>query len=205
MIEEMELALDYGKELVESELDTGVFDFIVRPIVTSFYNFWSVHDARIGTLEQIKVTLDCGKYLVLNGATPEQFHRLIEEKFPIYLKNDQTYRQCRKNHKNYQKLIDVTKEMFISQVQETLIFFNVKENVKTYEDLVRAAFKSKDDAYKSLNHQLDLNDKSIKIVEEDKTILKIPSGKNIIINTLRKGFIRTKKYLLDGLNEIYNQ
>ena len=63
MIEEMELALDFGKKLVDSELDAGIFDFVVKPIVKSFYNYWSAHDAKTCTLKQIEVALDCGKHL----------------------------------------------------------------------------------------------------------------------------------------------
>ena len=203
MIEEMDLALDFGKKLVDSELDAGIFDFLVKPIIKSFYNYWSVHDARIGTLEQIKIALDCGTYLVKNGMNQQDFDRLIEENFPKYFKNDQIYRQCKKNHKNFKDLKRVTKETFITQVRETVTFLKIKEELDNYNDLVRAAFKTKEDAYQSLIRQLDLNDNTIKIVEKDSAILKIPTGKHIILKVLRKGFIQTKKYLLDGLDEIY--
>lgn len=203
MIEEMNLALDFGKKLVDSELDAGIFDFVVKPIVKSFYNYWSVHDARIGTLKQIEVALDCGKYLFKNGANQEQFERVIEENFPTYFKNDQIYRQCRKNHKSFKRLKEVTKETFISQVKEVITFLGIKDNVDDYNALVRAAFNSKEEAYKSLILQLDLNDKCIEIVEKNPSILKIPTGKHIIAKVLRKGFIKTKEYLIDGLDEIY--
>ncbi|MFX1338027.1 MAG: hypothetical protein ACFFDK_05420 [Promethearchaeota archaeon] len=204
MIEEMDLALNFGKKLVDSELDAGIFDFVVKPIVKSFYNYWSVHDARIGTLKQIEVALDCGKHLYKNGADQEEFDRAIEENFPTYFENDQIYRQCRKNHKGFKKLKEVTKETFITQVKEVITFLGIKDNIHDYNSLVRAAFNSKQEAYKSLIIQLDLNDKCIEIVEKNPSILKIPTGKNIIIKVLRKGFIKTKQYLIDGLDEIYD-
>ncbi|TFG29455.1 MAG: hypothetical protein EU532_03185 [Promethearchaeota archaeon] len=203
MIEEMDLALDFGKKLVDSELDAGIFDFLIKPIVKSFYNYWSVHDARTGTLEQIKIALDCGKYLVKNGMNQENFDNLIAENFPKYFTNDQIYRQCKKNHKNFKELKKVTRETFIIQVKETVTFLKINDEVNNYDDLVRAAFKTKQEAYQSLIRQLDLNDNCIKIVEKDSAILKIPTGKHIILKVLRKGFIQTKKYLLDGLDEIY--
>jgi hypothetical protein len=203
MIEEMELALDFGKKLVDSELDAGILDFLVKPIIKSFYNYWSVHDARTGTLEQIRVTLDSAKNLVKNGYSKEDFNRIVEQNFPIYLENDQTFKQCKRTHKNFQKLKEVTKETFISQIQESIEFLNIKQDVKDYDELVRVTFESKEEAYKSLITQLNFNDECIKIVEKDSSILKIPTGKNMIIKILRKGFIQTKKYLLDGLDEIY--
>ena len=78
-----------------------------------------------------------------------------------------------------------------------------KEHVNNYNELVRAAFSSKEEAYKSLILQLDLNGQCITIVEKNPSILKIPTGKNIIVKVLTKGFLKTKKYLLDGLEEIY--
>lgn len=203
MIEEMDLALDFGRKLVDSELDAGIFDFVVKPIIKSFYNYWSVHDARTGTLEQIKIALDCGKYLIENGYKQEDFDYLIEKNFPKYFSNDQIYRQCKKNHKNFKDLKKVTKDLFISQVKETVTFLKINDDVNNYDDLVRAAFKTKQEAYQSLILQLDLNDRCIKIVEKDSSILKIPTGKHIISKVLRKGFIQTKKYLLDGLDKIY--
>ena len=38
MIEEMDLALDFGKKLIDSELDAGIFNFLVKPIIKSFYS-----------------------------------------------------------------------------------------------------------------------------------------------------------------------
>ncbi len=203
MIEEMDLALDFGKKLVDSELDAGIFNFVVKPIIKSFYSYWSVHDARTGTLKQIEIALDCGKQLYKNGASQEDFNRVINENFPNYFQNDQIYRQCRKTHKEFKRLKEVTKETFITQVKEVITFLGIKENVSDYNALVRAAFNSKEEAYKSLIIQLDFNDKCIKIVEKHPSILKIPTGKNIIINVLRKGFIKTKEYLINGLDEIY--
>jgi len=203
MIEEMDLALDFGKKLIDSELDAGIFNFVVKPIIKSFYSYWSVHDAKTGTLKQIEVTLDCGKHLYKNGASQEEFERVIEENFPTYFQNDQIYRQCRKNHKEFKRLKEVTKETFITQVKEVITFLGIKEHVNDYNELVRTVFSSKEEAYKSLILQLDLNGQCITIVEKNPSILKIPTGKNIIVKVLTKGFLKTKKYLLEGLEEIY--
>ncbi|TFG07524.1 MAG: hypothetical protein EU539_04680 [Promethearchaeota archaeon] len=204
MIEEMELALEFGKQLVESELDAGILDFVIKPIIKSFYSYWSAHDAKVGTLEQIRVTMDCAKRLVVNGNTQEKFSKEIEENFPIYLENDQTFKQCKKNHKNFEKLIEVNKEAFITQVQDAVYLLKTDDDIKDYDELIRAAFKTKAQAFESLMRQLEFNDRAIKIVEKDKSILKIPTGKHIIVKVLRKGFIQTKEYLLERLDNIYN-
>lgn len=204
MIEQMDEALLFGKTLIDSELNAGLFDFIIKPVLKTFYSFWSDHDAREGTLKQIKVTLDCGKILLKDGETRENFDKVIYENFKTYLLGDQTYRQCKNKHRNYNKLKEITKETFISQVQEAAMLLKVKEDVKTYEDLCRVGFKSKEKAYESLKRQLDYNEDAIKVIERDYTILKMPTGKSIIVKILRKGFEKTKIELINRLDLIFD-
>ena len=204
MIVQMEISLNYGKSLIDSELNVGALNFIVKPVVKSFYKYWSDKDARIGTLEQIRVTLDSALRIVKDGASNELFEKVLSKYFPIYLENDQTDRQCKKDHKNYPKLKDITKKCFIAQVEESILFLKVKEEISNYNELSRAAFKTKEKAYQALKRQLDFNDVGISIVEEDDTILKVPMGKNIILKVLRKGFELTKKQLIEELNTIFN-
>ena len=205
MISTTDLSLNYGRELIETELDAGAFNFIVKPIVKAFYKHWSDNDARVGTLKQIKITLDSAKMLVENGEiTKDEFDETINKNFPNYLENDQTDKQCKKDHKDYEKLKAITKKSFISQVEECVLFLNIKEDVKNYDELSRAAFKTKEKAYEALKRQLDYNEDGIAIVEQDDSILNVPVGKNIIISVLRKGFEETKKSLIEELDLIFN-
>ena len=205
MIKQMETSLDYGKDLIDSQLDVGALNFAVKPIVKSFYKYWSDKDARVGTLEQIKVTLDSAKELVRNGKiSEEKFDRVINNNFPIYLENDQTDKQCKHTHQNYKSLKDVTKKCFITQVEESILFLNVTEDIKDYNGLSRATFKTKEKAFQALKRQLDYNEEGIAIVERDDSILKVPLGKNIILKVLRMGFEMTKEKLIEDLDEIFN-
>ncbi len=205
MINQMQISLNYGKSLIDSELNVGALNFVVKPIVISFYKYWSDKDAKVGTLEQIKVTLDSAKELVVNGdLSKEKLDKIIVKNFPIYLKNDQTDKQCRQDHKNYLRLKEVTKKCFETQVEESLLFLKVEEDIKDYSELSRAAFKSKEKAYQALRRQLDFNEEGISIVEEDDSILKVPMGKNIILKVLRKGFELTKNQLIEELDHIFN-
>jgi len=205
MIDQMQISLNYGKSLIDSELNVGALNFVVKPIVISFYKYWSDKDAKVGTLEQIKVTLDSAKELVVNGdLSKEKLDKIIVKNFPIYLKNDQTDKQCRQDHKNYLRLKEVTKKCFETQVEESLLFLKVEEDIKDYSELSRAAFKSKENAYQALKRQLDFNEEGISIVEEDDSILKVPMGKNIILKVLRKGFELTKNQLIEELDHIFN-
>ena len=204
MISQTDLSLEYGKMLIDSELDVGALNFVVKPIVKSFYKHWSDHNARVGTLKQIKITLDSAKSLLENGEiTKERFDEVVNKNFPRYLENDQTDKQCKKNHKHYKKLKEITKNSFISQIEESLLFLSVEEEVKNYDELSRAAFKTKEKAYQALKRQLDYNDDGIAIIEQDDSILDVPTGKSIIVTVLRKGFEMTKEKLIEELDFIF--
>ena len=206
MIAQTDISLNIGRELIDSELNVGLLNFVIKPIVKSFYKYWSDNEARVGTLKQIKITLDSAKLLVENGDTSkEKFDDMINRNFPSYLKNDQTDRQCKKNHKHYKKLKDITKKLFISQLKECILFLQVKEEVKDYDELSIATFKTKEIALQALMRQLDYNDEGIAVVEEDDNILDVPAGRNIIVNVLRKGFEATKKKLIEDLDLIFNK
>lgn len=205
MIEQTDISLEYGREIIESELDAGALNVIVKPIVKAFYKYWSDKDARVGTLEQIRITLESAKELVKNGEiTQERFERVIDKNFSIYLKNDQTDRACKKNHNNYKKLKEITKSCFITQVEESILLLRTKDEVKDYNELSRITYKTKENAYKALKRQLDFNDAGISIVEQDDSILNVIAGKNIILKALRKGFEQTKKTLIEELDQIFN-
>jgi len=205
MISTTDLSLGFGRELIETELDVGAFNFVVKPIVKAFYKHWSDNDARVGILKQIKITLDSAKMLVENGEIiKEKFDEVINKNFPSYLENDQTDKQCKKNHKDYDKLKEITRKSFVSQVEECILFLKIKEDVKNYNELSRTAFKTKEKAYEALKRQLDYNEDGIAIVEQDDSILNIPFGKNIIITVLRKGFEMTKTSLIEELDLIFH-
>ena len=200
----MEQSLKLGRKLIDTELDTGILNFIVRPIVKAFYDYWAQHDARKGTLKQIDITLDAGKQLLLNGNSEESFNRIVEEFFPKYLKGDQVTYQCSKNHRNYEKLKQNSRETFINYLREVKTFLGVEEHVNDYSDLARSAFKSKEIATKNLKKQLEFTERGISIIEDDPSILSLPAGKKIIVKSLRKGFEESKRNFLKAIDETYD-
>ena len=129
MIEQMENSIKLGRNLIDTELDTGLLNFIIKPIVKTFYDYWSQNDARDGTLKQINITLEAGKKLLLNGGSDEIFNEILNESFPKYLDADQTTRQCSRHHKNYEKLKNVSKETFINYLKEVVKLIEIKAEV----------------------------------------------------------------------------
>ncbi|KKM84549.1 hypothetical protein LCGC14_1298040 [marine sediment metagenome] len=206
MVEQIEVILGYGQTLIDKEIKAGVLNVIVKPIIKSIYKYYSDKEVRVGKLEQLRITLDIAKALVNNGdSSKERFDKIIDENFPIYLKTDLTGRQCKENHENYQKLLEITKKSFISQVEEIILFLKVKkEKITDWDDLLRATFATKEIAYQALKRQLDYNEQGILIVEEDDSILKVLVGKKVILSVLIKGFDLVKKQLIEDLDSIFN-
>jgi hypothetical protein len=203
MINQMEESFNLGRKLIDSELDTGMLNFVVKPVVKAFYDYWSQHDARSGTVKQIQVTLNAGKEIILKGDSETQFQEVFDKTFPEYLKGDQTYRQCSKRHKNYERLKEVAKNTYLNYLKEVIMLLKVEEEVDDYGDLATYAFKTKEEAKKILINQLEYTDKAIHIVEEDPSILNVPFGRKIILKTLRKGFEVSKKEFLFAIDDTY--
>lgn len=204
MIEQMEESLELGRKLIDTELDAGLFNFVVKPILKAFYDYWTQHEARVGTLKQIEITLQSGKELLIDGNSEESLHRIVDKNFPIYLKYDQTTYQCSKKHENYVELESITKDTFINYVRKVVAFLQVEEEVNDYGDLCRSAFKNKEFAKETLMKQLEYTDKSISLIEKDPSILSVPVGKKIIIKALRKGFEQTRKDFIKSIHETYD-
>ena len=205
MIQQMENSILMGRKLIETELQVGLLNWLIKPIVKTFYDYWSQNDAREGTLRQINITLESGKRLLPYGNSDDFFNKIVHENFPKYLEADQTFRQCNKHHKNYDRIIEVAKETFINYLSEVVKLLEVKEDVEDYSDLCRVAFKSKEVAEQNLMRQLNFTNRGIKIVEEDLSILKIPGFRKIIVKALRKGFEQTKIEFINALNDTYDQ
>ena len=205
MIQQMENSIALGRKLIDTELDTGLLNFLIKPIVKAFYDYWGSHDVKSGTLKQIKLTLNSGKELLQVGNTQANFDNIINNHLQAYLEADQTTRQCNREHKNYERITQVAKETFINYLKEVILLLCVNKEVKDYGELCRTAYKSKELARQNLLKQLNYTEKGIKIVEEDPSILKIPVGRKIILKALRKGFEITKNDFIKGLNDTYNE
>lgn len=203
MIQRMNNALDYGKKLIDTELKAGLLNPVIKPLIKTFYESWSNKNAKVGTLKQINITLNCGKLLVQNGANEDKFNIVIEDNFQEYLEGDQTYIHCDKKNKKFKTLLEINKKLFIIQVNDVIKMIQTKEDVNNYDELTRVVFKTKKEAYDALIKNIDYNDEAITLVENNPNLLKVPIGKKIILRLLRKGFEYTKKELLEYLDIIY--
>ena len=194
----------YGKKLIEQELTKSLFDIVAKPVVNAFYNYWS-KEARRGILHQINIILKCAQEALMNNSDEIQLKTEANNVFPDYMKGDQLAKMCKKNHKNYKKLSEIIREVFIFQIKESLALLKVEGDFKDYDNLIRAAFKTKDEAYKTLSKQLDSYDGCLRLMGSDLSILTFPTGRKRIYNVLKKGSEESNNQFLRDLEKTYLQ
>ncbi|MHA1520371.1 MAG: hypothetical protein ACTSRK_09325 [Promethearchaeota archaeon] len=189
LIARMKESFNIGSQLIEQELN-GMAS-IFRPIIKSFYANLVQKDLEYGTIKSINGMIKLTKKMVLNGVeinSPE-FEKLILQKFPAYLKNDQTGRQCRPTHRNYSRLRENLKDTFRAQIQGMMPLLQVQQkSISSYPELCRKAFSSAEECKITLKWQTDAMQKAQAIITEDLSILNIITGKELIFRVLERGF-----------------
>ena len=103
------------------------------------------------------------------------FDELIDRKYPMFAKNDMILLHSRKDHPAYSELRTISKLILRISVFQSVQLLKCKdENVKTYEELVRAVFKTQKAAWAALNSILSMFDRMVDIFENNLDIISIP-------------------------------
>lgn len=199
LLKEMKSSLDFGNRLIDEEMNG--LSMIARPIVKAFYAALVRKDLEEGTVKTINGTLKIARRIIEENISVEspEFYKLLEEKFPGYLKNDQTSRQCKHSHKNFPRLSDNLKKTFEWQVRPLVLMLQVTDpNVRDYPSIVRRAYKNADESKTYLANQMDPMQKGLEIIKEDMSILDIPTARDFIFRILTKGFAQKRiEYMKD--------
>jgi hypothetical protein len=205
LIEEMHNSLNVGNIYIDKELDGAAI--LIRPIVKLFYNTLVKNDLEKGTLITINGIIKMARQMILDDVKEEsdEFYARLDEKFPAYLKNDQTARQCKKDHSNFKKCADNLRNTFKWQVIPTMqMMRNEDPNIIDYPTLARSTFKTADGAKEILMKQIDSMNYGLKIVESDLSIINISTGREIIMRVLRQGFDHKVRDFINQIDEIFN-
>lgn len=205
LIKEMHNSLNVGNIYIEKEL-SGV-SAIIRPVVILFYNTLVKNDLEKGTSITINGIIKMCRQMILDEIEEGsiEFYQRMEQKFPIYLKNDQTTKQCRPDHINYPKCVENLKKTFEWQLRPTMRMMLVEDlEVHDYPSLVRAAFKNRETSREVLRKQIDSMDYGFKIVESDLSIINISTARDLIMRVLRQGFDHKVRDFFNQIDEIYD-
>lgn len=201
MLDQLEASLKRGAHYIDQELN-GPQNFLLRPIIKSFYNMFARPDIDSGSRENLEICIKAGKEAVSNPNVP--LDDIVEKYFRSYLKNDQTAKYCSKSHRNYRWFVDNTKNTFKAQIHNLIPVLQCeKENIETYDDLVIETYKNSDNAKRIFLEQVDYMEKGIQKIKSDPNILSVPAGKNIIIRVLVRGMKDTKRELLEDIERVF--
>jgi len=205
LLRQMRESLAVGKRLTGEEC-TGL-TFVLKPIVLSLYSNLVQKDLEKGTIKTINQLLSLSKEMIVNGIEmkSEQFYKRLKVKFPIYLKNDQTGRLCKRNHKNFKRLEENLRKTFSAQICSIIPLLKIKnKEIQNYYQLCRSAWQTAEECKTNLQEQTDAMLKAQKIILEDLSILDIPTARPIIFRILRKGFdIQIRSFNL-AIDRIYS-
>jgi hypothetical protein len=200
----MKLSLKVGNDLIDEEMNG--LAIIFRPTVKMFYNALVKKDLEAGTINTIDLNLQTTKKMLMNNIKleSEEFYRELDAIFPQYLKEDQTYRQCKREHPNFPFLKENLKNTFKYQMIPLYKLLSVeKEAIANYDELCREAFPTKEECKNILLAQLDSMRRGLKVIQQDLSILDIMTARETIFRVLKKGFDRKAKDFLDEIDEIY--
>jgi hypothetical protein len=206
LLRQMRESLAVGKRLTGEEC-RGL-TFVLKPVVLNLYSNLVQRDLENGTIKTINQLLSLSKEMIVDGVEmkSEQFYKRLKDNFPIYLKNDQTGRLCKRNHKNFKRLEENLKFTFDAQICSIIPLLKIENKgilIQNYYQLCKSAFKTAEECKNGLKKQTDAMLNAQQIILEDLSILNIPTGRSIIFRILQKGFdIQIRNFNL-AIDRIY--
>ena len=204
LLRQMRESLAVGKRLTGEEC-TGL-SLVLKPIVLSLYSNLVQKDLEKGTIKTINQLLNLSKNMIINGIEmkSEQFYKRLNDNFPIYLKNDQTGRLCKRNHKNFKWLEENLRKTFEAQICSIVPLLKIEnKEILNYYQLCRSAFETVEECKSVLKKQTDSMFNAQQIINKDLSILDIPTARTIIFRILRKGFDIQVRNFDSAIDKIY--
>lgn len=182
-------SLEKGNKYIDKEL-AGPFNLLIREGVKLFYNTIKKHDMAEGTRSQIDVVINAAKEAILN---PEKtLEEIVEKYYRQYLKGDQTTRALRTSHKNYRWCVNNQKKTFQAQLESLIPMLKCEaENVNTYMELTKATYKTEEATLEAMLSQKEHMERALRKIAEDKTILNLPMGRDVLFRVLKQGYDET--------------
>jgi hypothetical protein len=197
---QIEVSLEKGNKYIDREL-SGPFNYLIREGVKLFYNAIKRPDMADGTRNQIDVIINTTKEVIEH---PEKkIEDIITDHYGDFLKGDQTTRALRKSHKNYKWCVENQKKVFQAQVEPLVpMLLCESPNVETYLDLTRETFKTKEKIMEAMTKQKPLMEAGLRKIGEDKNILDLAVGRDILYNVLKGGYNETWEDLEREVNSM---
>ena len=201
LIKQIEISLDKGNKFIEKELSSSLY-ILVKPVIKLYYTQVKRKDMESGSYKQIDLCIKAAKDVILEGISLET---AVNRYFQPYLKADQTSHTLKKTHRNYSKLVANQKETYKAQIIPLLdLFQNDSDGIRTYDELVKDTFKTKEKTLKALTEQFEYMERGLKWIKDDLTIINLPMGRDILYKILMQGYQETVNELVSETEAMYN-
>jgi hypothetical protein len=201
MLLQLETSLKKGSEYISQELD-GPQNFLIRPAVRGFYDTFVKPILRDGSRGNLDLDVECAKALILDPT--KKFEEIIEKNASRYFKNDSTARFANKRNKNYKWFVENVKNTFRAQLRHMVEALKCEApDVKTYDELMIATYKTKETARAALQEQIQNMEMGIEKIQSDPDVMDIAVAKDLITRVLVRGMKDTKAELLAGVDDVF--
>ena len=201
MLLQLETSLKKGSEYIDQEL-AGPQNFVIRPITRGFYDTFVKPILRDGSRGNLDLDVECAKVLILDPT--KKFEEVIEKNANRYFKNDSTARFANKRNKNYKWFVENVKNTFRAQLRHMVEALKCEApDVKTYDELMIATYKTKENARAALQEQIVNMEMGIEKIQSDPDVMDIAVAKDLITRVLVRGMKDTKAELLDGVADVF--
>jgi hypothetical protein len=199
---QVNISLDKGNKFIEKEMSSNLYA-LVKPIIKFFFNEVKRKDMEAGGYKQIDLTIKAATDVILENISLEM---AVNRYFHSYLQADQTYQTLKKNHRNYQKIVNNTKDVFREQVRPLIeLLQNDTDDIATYEELAKDTFKVKEKTLKALTGQFQYMEQGLRWIKNDLTILNVPMGRDILYKILIQGYQETVNELKADTEAMFNE
>ncbi|MCP4762881.1 MAG: hypothetical protein GY870_13970, partial [archaeon] len=112
LIQQLNYTISKGNEYITSELN-GLLYLLFAPTINTLYKSFARSIINSGSKKQIKILIDTAKRVVCNGFSIDECMDLQSKDF---LHNDPILTKFKKGHKNYNWMVENTKNKFRAQL-----------------------------------------------------------------------------------------
>ncbi|MHA1299387.1 MAG: hypothetical protein ACTSO9_08135 [Candidatus Helarchaeota archaeon] len=136
-----------------------------------------------------------------NGSE-EDFEKIVNENFKTYLKKDANFVHLRKRHEKFEVVKQILKETFKHKIRND--YKLLKGEGETYEEIATSSEPSKKEAKDFTNKEIELYNKMIDFLRNNRGIIAVPGVIRIdILEAVIKFYECVIKHLKDNVERIY--
>ncbi|MHA1380066.1 MAG: hypothetical protein ACTSRG_16970 [Candidatus Helarchaeota archaeon] len=201
-IEEFDMGMKYLKDQIRHHMYEGITGWFMNPIASWLYKVFVAPSIRDQAVDNFNALFDCAQEFNGNKVCMDSAMEIIEQKFEDLIEKDASYQRFDKKHDKAEQMKQLIKEGFAQQLLLTKKLMDSPG--ETYEEILRNAFKDRENFTKFTKEQLENTSRGLELLVSEKKLLKVPSIiKNQTKKMLKKGYDYTVERAWQQLDEVF--